>query len=107
MLNGGLTLGTTCHVCANKELFSGYIPSKEVVNMADHSIAAVLGIGTVIISLTSGKTLTLKEVKHVPSISKNLVSGSLLCGAGMRMDFQGGKTVLSYNKVFFGSAFLE
>ena len=57
------------------------------------------------LTLTSGKTLTLKSVKHVPSIFKNLVSESLLCDAGMRLDFQGGKSVLSYKKMYFGNTY--
>ena len=61
--------------------------------MADHFTAVVLGTGTVVLTLTSGKTLTLKSVKHVPSIFKNLVSRSLLCDAGMRLDFQGEKII--------------
>ena len=72
--------------------------------MANRSTAAVLRTGTVVLTLTSGKTLTLKSVKHVPSISKNLISGSLLCDAGMRLYFQGGKVVLSYKKMYFGNA---
>jgi len=63
--------------------------------MADRSTAVVLGTGTVVLILTSGKTLTLKSVKLVPSIFKNLVSGGLLCDAGMRRDSQCGKDVLS------------
>jgi len=56
-----------------------------------------------LLSLTSGKTLTLKSVKYVPSIFKNLVSGSLLCDAGIRLDIQGEKAVLSYKKMYFGN----
>jgi len=55
--------------------------------MADRSIIDVLETGTVVLTLTSGKTLTLKSVKYVPSIFKNLVSESLLCDARMRLDF--------------------
>jgi len=73
--------------------------------MVDRSTAAVLGIGTMVLTLTSGKTLTLKSVKHIPSIFKNLVSGSLLCDAGMRLDFQDGKTIMSYMKMCFGNAY--
>ena len=57
--------------------------------MADRSAAVVLKTRTVVLTLTSGKTLTLKSVKYVPSIFKNLVSRSLLCDARMRLDFQG------------------
>ncbi|XP_077242586.1 uncharacterized protein LOC143883110 [Tasmannia lanceolata] len=100
-----LDTGATCHVCTNKSLFSSYVASKEKVAMVDRSTTDVLGSGTVVLTLTSGKTLTLKNVKHVPSIPKNLVSGSLLCDAGMRLDFHGGKDVLSYNNVYFENAY--
>ena len=73
--------------------------------MTDRSTATVLGTGTLVLTLTLGKTLTLKSVKHVPSISKNLVSGSMLSNVRMRPDFQGGKTILSYKKMYFGNAY--
>ncbi|XP_077221974.1 uncharacterized protein LOC143855796 [Tasmannia lanceolata] len=82
-----LDTGATFHICANKSLFSTYTARSESVAMADRSSAAVLGVGTVVVELTSGKTLTPKDVKHVPSIAKNLISGSLPCDAGMRLDF--------------------
>ncbi|XP_077227070.1 uncharacterized protein LOC143860368 [Tasmannia lanceolata] len=100
-----LDTGATCHVCTNKSLFSSYVASKEKVAMVGRSTTNVLGSGTVVLTLTSGKTVTLQNVKHVPSIAKNLVFGSLLCDAGMRLDFQGGKTVLSYNNVYFENAY--
>jgi hypothetical protein len=37
------------------------------------------GVGIVIPEFTLRKTVLLKNVHHVPSIKKNLVSGSLLC----------------------------
>jgi len=55
-----------------------------------------------VLTLTSRKTLTLKSVKHVPSIFKNLVSKSLLCDVRMRQDE---KVVLSYKKMYFGNAY--
>jgi hypothetical protein len=45
--------------------------------MGNGSHAHVLGVGTVILKFTSGKTVLLKNVQHVPSIKKNLVNGSL------------------------------
>ncbi|KAK1629438.1 hypothetical protein QYE76_003753 [Lolium multiflorum] len=49
------------------------------VLMGNGSRASVRGVGTVDLKFTSGKTIKLKNVQHVPSINKNLVSGSLLC----------------------------
>ena len=86
----------TCHVCSKKDLFFTYIVAKENVSMGDRSTVDVLGTEIVVLTLTSGKTLTMKSVNHVLSISKNLVFESLLCDEGMRLDFQGGKIVLSY-----------
>ena len=56
-------------------------------------------------TLTSEKSLTLKNIKHVLSISKNLVSESLLYDAGMRLHFQGEQVVLPYKKIYFGNAY--
>ena len=49
--------------------------------MRNSSHARVLGAGTVILKFTSGKTVLLKNVQHVPSIKKNLVSASQMCRA--------------------------
>ena len=91
----------TCHVCTNKYLFFAYIAAKENRSKADHFTSVVLETGTVVLTLTLGKTLILKSMKQVPLIFKNLVFGSLLCIAGMRLDFQGRKVVLSYKKMYF------
>ena len=63
--------------------------------MGNGSHAAVHGIGTVDLKFTSGKTVQLKNVQHVPSIKKNLVSGSLLCRDGFRLAFESNKCVVS------------
>jgi hypothetical protein len=55
--------------------------------MGNESHARVLGVGTVILKFTLGKTVLLKNVHHVPSIKKNLVSGSLLCRDGYKLMF--------------------
>ena len=56
---------------------------------------AVHGIGTVDLKLTSEKTVQLKNVHHVPSIKKNLISSSLLCCDGFKLVFESNKCVLS------------
>lgn len=50
------------------------------------------------------KRPTLKGVKNVPAIAKNLISGSLLCDADMWMNFQDENAILSYQKVYFRNA---
>ena len=67
------------HVCAYF-FFSSYQEggtSSLLIRNGSH--APVLGVGMVILKLTSGKTVQLKNMQHVPTIKKNLVSGSLMC----------------------------
>nr|CAE04807.2 OSJNBb0022P19.2 [Oryza sativa Japonica Group] len=70
--------------------------------MGNGSLAAVHGVGTVDLKFTSGKTVQLKNVQHVPSIKKNLVSGSLLCREGFRLVFESNKCVVSKYGTFVG-----
>jgi hypothetical protein len=55
----------------------------------------VLGVGTVILKFTSGKTVLLKNMQHVASIKKNLVSGSLLCRDGYKLVLESNRCILS------------
>ena len=56
--------------------------------MGNRTHARVLGVGTVNLKFTLGKTVQLKNVQHVPTIKKNLVSGSLLCRDGFKLVFE-------------------
>ncbi|WVZ69645.1 hypothetical protein U9M48_018404 [Paspalum notatum var. saurae] len=55
------------------------------VLMGNGSAASVLGTGTVDPKFTSGKIVRVKNVRHVPSMNKNLVSGSLLLRDGFKI----------------------
>ncbi|KAK1661925.1 hypothetical protein QYE76_050084 [Lolium multiflorum] len=54
------------------------------VLMGNGSHASVRGVGTVDLKFTSGKIVQLRNVQHVPTMNKNLVSGSLLCRYGFK-----------------------
>lgn len=71
--------------------------------MVNHSFVDVLGIETVVLTLTFGETIILNIIKYVLTIAKNLIFGSLLCKVKMSLDFQGGKTILLYKKIYFGN----
>ena len=73
--------------------------------MGNGSHARVLGVGTVNLKFTSGKTVQLKNVKHVPTIKKNLVSGSLLCRDGFKLVFESNKYILSKFGTFVGKGY--
>jgi len=72
-----MDIGANVHVCADISLFSSYqADDTGALLMANSSHARVLGVGTIILKFTSGKTVLMKNVQHVPSIKRNLVSGS-------------------------------
>jgi hypothetical protein len=71
--------GANIPVCADISLFSSYQAGGiSSLLMGNGSHAHVLGVGSIDLKLTSGKIVRLKNVQHVPTIKKNLVSGSLL-----------------------------
>jgi hypothetical protein len=55
----------------------------------------VRGVGTVDLKLTSGEIVELRNVQHVPSINKNLVSCFLLCRNGFKVVLESNKFVVS------------
>ena len=66
---------TNIHVCADASLFSSYqIGGTASLLMGNRSHARVLGVGTVNLKFTSGKTVQLKNVQHVSTIKKKRLS---------------------------------
>ena len=80
--------GANIHVCADISLFSSYQIARTCsVLMGNGSHTFVRSVGTINLKFTSGKIVQLKNVQHVPSINKNLVSGFLLCRDGFKIVF--------------------
>src|SRR3954462_4648347 len=87
-------------------MFSSYQVSRtSSVLMGNGSRTSVHGVGTVNLKFTSGKTVQLKNVQHVPSIIKNLVSRSLLCRDGFKLVFESNKVVISKYVQFVGKGY--
>jgi hypothetical protein len=79
-------MGANVHVCADISMYSSYqVAQGTFILMGNGLHASIHGVGTVDLKFTSGKIVQLKNVHHVPSINKNLVSGSLLCRDGFRV----------------------
>jgi hypothetical protein len=55
--------------------------------MRNESHVCFLSVGTLILKFTLGKTVLLKNMQHIPSIKKNLFSGSQLCRDGYKLVF--------------------
>ena len=100
--------GATRHICADSKMFSMYqkVDGGDHLTMGNSSTSQVVGQGTVVLKMTSGKELTLKNVLHVPDIRKNLVSGSLLSKAGFKLVFVSDKFVLTKNDMYVGKGYL-
>jgi hypothetical protein len=94
------------HVCSDLNLFSSYqaIDSSSVL-MGNGSRDPVHGVGRVDLKLTSGKTLSLKNVQHVPEINRNLISGSLLCRDDFKLVFESNKFIVSKFRLFIGKGY--
>ena len=67
----------------------------------------MLGIGTVKLSLTFGKTLILFNVQYVPEIRKNLISASLLVQLGYKVILESNKVVISKREIFIEKDFVS
>jgi hypothetical protein len=84
------------HVCYDSSLFSSYqVTQDSSVMMKNGSYASVYGVGTVDLKLTLRKIVHLKNMQHVPSINKNIISGSVLCRDGFKVVLESNKFVLS------------
>ena len=98
--------GATRHVCTNRDHFSFFEPIQgEKIYMGNFASADVKGQGKVLLKMTSGKILTLKDVLYVPEIRKNLVSGSLLSKHGFRIVFESDKVTLTKSGMFVGKGY--
>lgn len=98
----------TAHVCGDRSRFTKYKSCQgRKLNMGNQASSEVVGYGTVVLRLSSGKNLTLGEVLHVPDIRKNLVSGSVLVKRGFRLVFESDKFILSKFGMFLGKGYLS
>ncbi|KAL0412250.1 UNVERIFIED_CONTAM: hypothetical protein Slati_3814700 [Sesamum latifolium] len=71
--------GANVHVCADKSLFVSYQAiTGRTVSMENSNTAEVYGIGSVDLKFPSGRVLSLKRVYHVPTVRRNIISGSVI-----------------------------
>ena len=70
--------GATVHACSNRYSFKDYRAIKGRIMLLDGTKKSVVGIGTVELKVSTGCSLTLKDVIHVPGIIKDVISLSKL-----------------------------
>jgi hypothetical protein len=102
-MNSGWILDSSCSypLCINKYWFSTYEPVQNngLVRMGDNTPCEVIGIGSVKIRTHDGMTCTLTNVRHVPTMFRNLISLSTIDNMGYKYFTLGG--VLKVSKGSF------
>lgn len=78
----------------------------EPMFMGNGTSAKIEGKGKIILKLTSGKDLILSNVLHVPTITKNLISGPVLSNKGFKLVFESDKCVITKGGVYVGKGYL-
>nr|KAJ0195046.1 hypothetical protein LSAT_V11C700360720 [Lactuca sativa] len=78
--------GATSHVCKDLYWFKNFQPIEDgsVVKMGNVATEPIKGIGSVLLTFTSGKCLCLNNVLYVPGIRKNLVFEIVLNNCGYK-----------------------
>ena len=99
--------GATRHVCHDKSNYSTYkdVETGQKLYMGNSSTADIKGVGDVVLKMTSGKDLKLRDVVYVPELRKNLVSGGLLNKFGFKLVFESDKFILSKSGMFVGKGY--
>ena len=72
-----------------RKMFFTYNPvgNGEKIFLGNSSTSKIEGNGKVVLKMTMGKYLTLKDVLHVQDIQKNLISSSLLSKNDFKLVF--------------------
>ncbi|KAG7567884.1 Ribonuclease H-like superfamily [Arabidopsis thaliana x Arabidopsis arenosa] len=101
--------GATTHICINRDMFSTYQKCKsgEKLMMGNVSHSKIEGTGKVVLKLTSRMSVTLNNVKHVPDMRKNLISGTLMNKHGFAINLESDQLILRKNGVFIGKGFVK
>ncbi|XP_013665375.2 uncharacterized protein LOC106369810 [Brassica napus] len=68
--------------------------------MGNTEVSKIEGRGNVVLKMTSGRGVTLTNVKHVPDMKKNLVLGTLLNKNGFTTSLEADKLVIKKNGMY-------
>jgi hypothetical protein len=78
------------HICINKDWFSTYVQNDGLAWMGENIPCEVIGIGSVKTKTHDGMRRMLTEVRHVPTMFRNLISLSTLDNKGYKYYTSGG-----------------
>ncbi|KAK8945224.1 hypothetical protein KSP39_PZI008149 [Platanthera zijinensis] len=101
-----LDSGATCHVTNDRGLLAEVKVVQEKMENYNGGETEMTHVGTPELVLSLGKILFLNNVKVVPTLTKNLISMSLLDKAEMSFTTQKRRMTLTVNSHYFGCAYL-
>ena len=86
-----LDSGASHHMCPNRKWFSTYqsLDDGTVLMGNDHACKTVR-LGTIRVRMHDGTIITLKDVRHIPDLQKNLISLGLLEKNGCKIVLENG-----------------
>ena len=82
--------GASFHVTPHKEWFSSYAVTNGSVKLGDSHQLAICGIGDIKLCMRNGTEFILKNVRHVPKLTKSLMSVGQLDDLGYNIVFHAG-----------------
>ena len=102
--------GSCAHICSNvqvlrnkRKLEQGQVQLK----VGNGALVAATFVGTVDLTLPTGLVLTLHDVYFVPSISKNIISISVLDCNGYSFTIKDSCCSFSKDSIYYGSAYVR
>ncbi|GJW64228.1 pol polyprotein [Tanacetum coccineum] len=101
--------GATKHICNSRRMFVSYqkVNELEPMFMGNGPASKIEGKGKVILKLTSRKDLVLSNMLHVPNITKNLISSTIISNKGFKLVFKSEKFVITKGGVYVGKGYLD
>jgi len=74
----------------SQHIFQNYVKSElGKVYLGDDEPCDIVGKGDVMVSISNGSTLELRNVRHVPKLKRYLISVGQLADGGMKTTFNG------------------
>jgi len=77
--------GASFHATSQQDIFQNYVKGGlEKVYLKDDEPRDIVRKGDVVVSLSNGSTLKLRNIRHVPKLKQNLISVRQLADGGIR-----------------------
>ena len=101
-LHSLLDYGASSHMCLHRNWFSTYQSIDDgVVFMGNDFSCKIVGVGSIQIKMYEGIVRTLKYLRHVPELRKNLISLGVLDFTSYKCTTQGGVLKVSKGILVF------